>query len=507
MRITALAITMFVAISGACATEVASLLRENDYEQTERYGHIIEGYKKHMWEVRQNNKQSIVQFDNPYYAESVYTVIISEICRCSLGDELYKGGDNYGEVEIMDFKESDGYKEKVAYDRSNFNYLILINVLNAYKRQIKNKQLEIIDDEFVKDVAAKIEQIVPTSQKTLFDDAINDILQYMHELDLYKYIMQTISPNPVLLSIDYIDGNPAVRHGENPFRTEWNNWLHEHKIKTETKYDKIFYQAKKETNKFRMALADKNRSKAAGMRELHKDETANLMNDKRILQGSARGIYNFGNTSCFSASMQLLYVMKGFRNLIYDIAKGQRKKYEMMSEPNEPNEMALVINDLFNIIGINVSRIGDDDIYKQQRRAYKRMVKILNAGNNENIEKDPAKLIKAIMTHLENEAKAVGINMTERLHLLITDEDVYTVRFHLNEIYDDIIIINKKPTQAEVNLSMRYCEYGRIVKMPETTKYKMYYGNWYVADDDKVEVSDEAESVDNTYIIRYKKYR
>ena len=73
--------------------------------------------------------------------------------------------------------------------------------------------------------------------------------------------------------------------------------------------------------------------------------------------------------------------------------------------------------------------------------------------------------------------------------------------------YDDVIVMNKRPTQAEVNLSMWYCENGRIVKMPEETKYRMYYRNWYVADDDKVEVSDEAESVDNTCIIRYKKYR
>ena len=135
------------------------------------------------------------------------------------------------------------------------------------------------------------------------------------------------------------------------------------------------------------------------------------MNNMKMIQGTARGIYDFGNTSYFSASMQLLYVIKGVSNLVYDIAKEQRKKYATISEYNEPKELALVINDLFNIIGINVSRIGDDGIYNQQRRAYKRMIKILNPRNNKNMDKDPAKLIKAIMKHLENEANAVGINM------------------------------------------------------------------------------------------------
>ncbi|MBQ9335033.1 MAG: hypothetical protein IJS10_00610 [Alphaproteobacteria bacterium] len=502
IRIKALTITMFVAISGACATEVASLLRENSYEHITIYGSIIEGYKQHLWEIRQNNKSPIVQFDNPYYAESVYTVIISEICKCSLGDELYKGGDKYGEVEIMDFKASDGYKAKAEYDRSNFNYLILINVLNAYKRQIDNNRLQIIDDEFVKNVAKKIDPTVPATRKSVFDDAINDILTYMHELDLYKYIMQKVSPKPKLLTIRYVDGKPDVRYEESPFKNKWKNWLNANKIKSETKYDKMCEHASDESS-----LANKNRSKVASMIELYKDEDANLMNDKKTFQGTARGIYNFGNTSYFSASMQLLYVIKGFRNLVYDIAKEQRKKYERISEYNEPKELALVINDLFNIIGINVSRIGDEDIYNQQRKAYKRMKEILTERNNEDIEKDPAKLIKDIMKHLDNEANAIGINMKEKLHLLVTDEKVYTAQSHSLQNYDDVIVMNKIPCQAEINLSMRYCEDGRIVKMPEETKYKMYYRNWYVADDDKVEVSDEAESMDNTYIIRYKKYR
>ena len=130
---------------------------------------ITERYRSHLLEI------DIPQWVSKKHHESISTVILSEILRAS-----YKLGN---------YKESDGiiectFNEPENYSLSNFNYLVLINVLNSLINCDQNKDEKTID-EVVNKICA-IDKYQPFSDK--LRTAGSNIKTYMDGLKLYGFI-------------------------------------------------------------------------------------------------------------------------------------------------------------------------------------------------------------------------------------------------------------------------------------------------------------------------------
>ncbi len=81
------------------------------------------------------------------------------------------------------------------YDASNWNYLLLINVLN----QVKHSDQK-IDATLIKDTAELIERQAPYSEyKTQLSNAVYDITAYFNELELYGYLTKVRDTVPEAL--------------------------------------------------------------------------------------------------------------------------------------------------------------------------------------------------------------------------------------------------------------------------------------------------------------------
>ena len=99
---------------------------------------LAEAWKAHMWELRnKENAPQWIQFDNPKFANSVYSVIISEIARAVLKINPYSTSAKYevtsaenGVKNFLEFFSAEGFVGLDQYEDSNWNMLVLINFLN-----------------------------------------------------------------------------------------------------------------------------------------------------------------------------------------------------------------------------------------------------------------------------------------------------------------------------------------------------------------------------------------
>ena len=188
--------------------EKVSLLRDYDYRLDGATNLKIK-YSKHMRKIRLRDESEIVRFDNPKYAETVYTVIPSEILRCMNNDCPYweKGHNSAGYTSftqrysndgyIMEFHERDGFVPVAKYTASNYNYLLLMNVFGSYRycleqnKYNKSKKVTEFSDSFVETEAKRIlENTENRYDKSMMDDAVKDITFYMNKLDLYNFVAQ-----------------------------------------------------------------------------------------------------------------------------------------------------------------------------------------------------------------------------------------------------------------------------------------------------------------------------
>ena len=141
-------------------------------------------YKAHLDEVRAKKHPYLLQNNGYKYFLSVYDVIFNEISKMKLsvienGNSVYYDGKNENEIIKCNFA-----KNITRYNRSNWNYIILVNVLN----QVKNSDKQ-IDINLIKDTA---KHIAKDSEYKIYQEKIKsaeyDVTQYFEQLDLYKYL-------------------------------------------------------------------------------------------------------------------------------------------------------------------------------------------------------------------------------------------------------------------------------------------------------------------------------
>ena len=141
-------------------------------------------YKAHLDEIRTTKNPYLLKLNGYKYFLSVYDVIFNEIAKMKLsvkesGNSVCYEGRNKNEVIKCNFAGN-----VKNYTLSNWNYILLINVLN----QVKNSDKQ-IDINLINETAKHIAQ---DSDYKIYQEKIKyaeqNIAQYFEQLNLYTYL-------------------------------------------------------------------------------------------------------------------------------------------------------------------------------------------------------------------------------------------------------------------------------------------------------------------------------
>ena len=149
-----------------------------------------DSYRAHLDELRaKKNPSDLLRTDNYKYFLTIYKVIIEEMVKMVFGIEVTGDSVNYVKpnkdkvIECIS-DESNTYKSIESYDASNWNYLLLVNVLNQVKHSDQQVNAQLIED-----TATLIEkQDKYNKYKAQLNNAVHDITEYFNELELYGYL-------------------------------------------------------------------------------------------------------------------------------------------------------------------------------------------------------------------------------------------------------------------------------------------------------------------------------
>ena len=151
-----------------------------------------DSYREHLDRQRAKaNPSDLLREDNYKYFLTLYDVLINEFTKMTF-NIVYEDDSvsyvNRDEDDIIECitNERSNYKDIALYDASNWNYLLLINVLN----QVKNSDAE-INSTMIEKAAQKIlAKDKYKEYKSELTNAVHDITQYFNELDLYSYLQK-----------------------------------------------------------------------------------------------------------------------------------------------------------------------------------------------------------------------------------------------------------------------------------------------------------------------------
>ena len=152
-----------------------------------------DSYREHLDMQRaKENPSDLLRDDNYKYFLTLYGVIVNEIARMVFDIKLendpvsYVNKDKDDIIECISNGESK-FKTIEDYDPSNWNYLLLVNVLN----QVKNSDIE-INKEIIQCAAEKIlKEDKYKGYETRINNAVSDITTYFNQLELYSYLKRT----------------------------------------------------------------------------------------------------------------------------------------------------------------------------------------------------------------------------------------------------------------------------------------------------------------------------
>ena len=147
-----------------------------------------DSYRAHLDELRaKENPSDLLRTDNYKYFLTLYDVIPTEIAKMIFnitvqGDSV--DYENKSKDDIIECISGNIYKSIEMYDASNWNYLLLINVLN----QVKHSEQQ-INAQLIEDTATLIaQQDKYNKYTTQLNNAVHDITEYFNELELYEYL-------------------------------------------------------------------------------------------------------------------------------------------------------------------------------------------------------------------------------------------------------------------------------------------------------------------------------
>ena len=281
---------------------------------------LRESFKAHLYEVRNSaNAPDFARIDNPYYSESVYTWFINKLRDVVLDRNVNK--------RLLEYSENLGYEPIENHTQSNFNALVAWNTIDMIVNQGAEAKEGII--------TAVRRKIDSTNRYRKYTNNLNiamDVVKdYMDGLKMYKFLTNL--------------QKAQTRYNLAGFASALNN-IENVSIQTST------------SGRFNVRYSDNT------VFTMQIEQSRVINNDinktNAGLQQCPRGIPNLGNTCFYNSTMQYLYSSQGFRKLIEKMAKDQRERfYEKAPHNTRPTHIAIVLNNIFNTIGCNPTRVAD----------------------------------------------------------------------------------------------------------------------------------------------------
>ena len=150
-----------------------------------------DSFRLHYDELRRMNVNSNLLNDNTgKYFLTLNEVIPQEIAKAMFDIEIEGDSVNYVNKQHNQIIEcsSSNYKSIKEYDDSNWNYLLLVNVIN----RVMNSQNLAFDMQnnvpFIKETAERMEKYFGVEYEGKIRRAQNDIEQYFQQLNLYLFL-------------------------------------------------------------------------------------------------------------------------------------------------------------------------------------------------------------------------------------------------------------------------------------------------------------------------------
>ena len=166
-----------------------------------------DSYRAHLDELRaKKNPSDLLRTDNYKYFLTINKVIIEEMVKMAFGIEVTGDSVNYvksNKDKVIECISGGGniYKSIEEYDASNWNYLLLINVLNQVKisEQPINAQLIKVTAELI------AQQDKYNKYTTQLNNAVHDITEYFNELELYGWLSEVRDSLTIKLENEIVD--------------------------------------------------------------------------------------------------------------------------------------------------------------------------------------------------------------------------------------------------------------------------------------------------------------
>ena len=176
--------------------EMVNKVAEQDLQTAVGIFNLAEEYRAHIWGIVQKTNPEIARTDNLKYFNSVFKVIITELAKAYFkikGDAVDYTDNIFNVLSCVKI----GYKKLQDYDDSNWNYFMLVNVIN---RAMNSGDTYVLGREFdTERLTTDAYQAIMNSSnmsvqnrdyrgyKKELDKARKDIKYYFETLELGKF--------------------------------------------------------------------------------------------------------------------------------------------------------------------------------------------------------------------------------------------------------------------------------------------------------------------------------
>ena len=275
---------------------------------------LVESYKSHLYEIRHSGNMPILaDYTNDYYAESVYTTILTELAKFTLRNDHYSS--------CSDIISCGGDIKNYTY--ANYNYLMFVNLLN--RMMYSNDKYESI----LKNVG---KSFVATGFYDLgkISKAENDIHEYIRQLRLDEFI-ENIKKAQLKKSAGEFINELRYIYAE----------MKDNFLNIDISYKNIYDN----NNDCKYYFSVKYGSNGS----LPEQDVTLYESDYPV---DIHALANLGGTCWFSSSMQFLNASRDFRSFIENAARIYRNRNEAFYEMEN---IFVILHNIFNLINSNIS--------------------------------------------------------------------------------------------------------------------------------------------------------
>ena len=208
-----------------------SKIADNDANIANGVDAFTENYRAHMWKIRNyyaakdsfiKEGCKVVDYKNLYFYRTVYNLIPTELARAVFG---IKGGAVEYTNNSADVLEciGDNYKPIGAYSRSNWNYILLVNLINTAMNSAEKADINLLNSVYdrVKNKYRNKGEWTKRCEQ-LLEKAKQDIKQYARILLFENYLERMRKVKNALANIgEWAESRVEKAKNSHTFEDSW----------------------------------------------------------------------------------------------------------------------------------------------------------------------------------------------------------------------------------------------------------------------------------------------